>query len=195
VVAYVGYFYHGIALGPRYYFEAVPALTLLAARGVWTGVRTLRELGLSARASVSGPFAVLALLCAWTLGYYLPHEVARRMDYGALSNGRRLVLPFVETTLTGPQLARVAPPALVFVPNEDIFKSISALNCALLDADHVADCPVLLVNVDLNDGADLLAAFPTRSVWIIQNQGDLATLDRVRSAPAETAAIPLSPPR
>src|SRR5207237_2362134 len=34
VVAYVGYFYHGISLGPRYYFEAVPALTLLATRGI-----------------------------------------------------------------------------------------------------------------------------------------------------------------
>ncbi len=41
VIAYVGYFYHGIALGPRYYFEAVPALALLAARGLQTCVRTV----------------------------------------------------------------------------------------------------------------------------------------------------------
>ena len=193
VVAYIGYFYHGIALGPRYYFEAVPALTLLAARGIQACVQTLRELGLSARASRAGALSVLALFCTWTLGYYLPHEIERRMDYGAIGNGRRLVLPFVETTLTGPQLARIAPPALVFVPNEDIFKSISALNCAQLDAEHVADCPVLLVNVGLNDGADLLADFPTRSVWIIQNRGDLVTLDRVRSAPASTASVDFSP--
>ena len=41
VVAYVGYFYHGISLGPRYYFEAVPALALLAARGIQASVQTL----------------------------------------------------------------------------------------------------------------------------------------------------------
>src|SRR5205085_9569379 len=33
VVAFVAYFYHGITLGPRYYFEAMPWLLLLAGRG------------------------------------------------------------------------------------------------------------------------------------------------------------------
>jgi hypothetical protein len=33
VLAYVAYFYHGIALGPRYYLEALPSLGLLTARG------------------------------------------------------------------------------------------------------------------------------------------------------------------
>ncbi|MDQ3811695.1 MAG: hypothetical protein M3336_15550, partial [Chloroflexota bacterium] len=35
-VAYAAYFYHGIALGPRYYFEALPWLLLLAGRGART---------------------------------------------------------------------------------------------------------------------------------------------------------------
>ena len=33
VLAYVAYFYHGIALGPRYYFEALPWMLILAGRG------------------------------------------------------------------------------------------------------------------------------------------------------------------
>ena len=73
---------------------------------------------------------IVALLSTYTVSYYLPHAVDRRMDYGALNNGRRLVLPFVETTLSGPHLARVEPPALVLVANDEVFKSLSALNCA-----------------------------------------------------------------
>ena len=183
VLAYIGYFYQGIALGPRYYFEAVPALALLAARGLQVSVQTLRGLGLNTKAALSGTAMVVGLLAAWTLGYYLPHAIERRMDYGALGNNRRLVLPFVDSTLTGPRLARVQPPALVVVPDEDVFKSISALNCALLDAAHIRDCPVLLVNMSLDESSALLPDFPGRSVWIIQNQGDLVTLDRVRGAP------------
>ena len=180
VLTYVGYFYHGIALGPRYYFEAVPALALLAARGLHTSVQTLRQLGIDRRAAMTGACAVVALLGAYTLGYYLPHEIDRRMDYGALNNGRRLVMPFVETTLGGPHLARVEPPALVLVPNDDVFKSLSALNCPLLDREHIGQCPILLLRTGVDNLPTLQAEFPGRSAWIVEAHGDLATLDRVK---------------
>jgi hypothetical protein len=181
VLAYVGYFYQGIALGPRYYFEAVPALTLLAARGVQASVQTLRTIGLSGRAALAGAGLVLALLSGWTVAYYLPHAVNRRMDYAALGNGRRLVLPFVESTLGGPRFTDdLQAPALVVVPNEDVFKTISALNCPLLEDAYLADCPVLLLNASLDEVTPLFARFPNRSVWLLQTQGDVATLQRIR---------------
>jgi hypothetical protein len=180
IVAYVGYFYQGIALGPRYYFEAQPALVLLSARGLQAVGRTLQQLGLSRVAVSTGIGAIVALLSAYSLVYYLPRAVDRRMDYGALNNGRRLVMPFVEATVAGPHLARVEPPAIVLVQSDDVFKSLSALNCPLLDRDHIGDCPVLLIRAGLDQQQLLLDQFPGRSVWVIQSQGALATLDRVR---------------
>ncbi len=183
VVAYVGYFYSGIALGPRYYFEAVPALALLAARGVQSCVQRLRELGLTRRAAWAGAGAVLLVLCGWTLSYYLPHAIERRMDFGAIGNGKRLVMPFVATTLSGPRLIGVDPPALVLVSNGDVFKSLSALNCPLLEDAYLDQCPVLLVDSNVADAEkDLYARFPGRAVWLIDTQGDLVTLQRVRNS-------------
>jgi hypothetical protein len=182
VIVYVGYFYHGIALGPRYYFEAVPALALLAARGCQASVQTLRELGLYTRSAGAAVGVVLGLLCAWTVGFYLPHEIDRRMDYGALGNERRLVLPFVENTLSGPHITSVEPPALVLVPDEDVFKSISALNCPLLEDAHLVECPVLLVNTSVDEAPPLFDRFAGRSLWIIERVGDLVTLQRLRAS-------------
>jgi len=184
VVTYVGYFYSGIALGPRYYFEAVPALVLLATRGLQASAKTLRALGLRPIGARLGPCLVVALLSTYTVGYYLPHAVVRRMDYGALDNGRRLVLPFVETTLSGPHLTAVEPPALVLVPNADVFKSLSALNCPLLDRDHIRDCPVLLVRAGVDQWPALLEQFPARTVWVVNAHGDLVSIERVHSPPA-----------
>jgi hypothetical protein len=182
VVAYVGYFYSGVALGPRYYFEAVPAVALLAARGLQTSVQTLRELGLTRRAGLAGAGVVLAVLCAWTVGYYLPHAIDRRMDFGGFGGSRRLVMPFVKTTLGGPQLTGVDAPALVLVSDGDVFKSLSGLNCPLLEDAYLDQCPVLLVDSNVADAQkELYARFPGRSVWLIERQGDLVTLQRVRN--------------
>ena len=82
------------------------------ARGLQAVSRTVQQLLTVGRvAANSGLAIVVALLSAYSIVYYLPHAVDRRMDYGALNNGRRLVMPFVDTTLAGPRLARVEPPA------------------------------------------------------------------------------------
>ncbi|MCA1645030.1 MAG: hypothetical protein LC797_06010, partial [Chloroflexi bacterium] len=164
---------------PRYYFEAVPALVLLGARGLQVSVQALQALGRGRVAASLGAQMVVALLGAYTLLYYLPHAVERRMDYGALSFGRRLVLPFVETTLSGPRLRRVEPPALVLVPDDDVFKSLSALNCPRLDQVHIGDCPILLVRTGLDQWQALLEQFPGRTVWVVEAHGDLVSLERV----------------
>ena len=109
------------------------------------------------------------------------------MDYGAIGNGRRLVVSFVETSLTGARLTDIEPPALVVVPNEDVFKSISGLNCPLLEDAHLDECPILLLNTSPNEAAPLFARFPNRGVWIVDTDGDLITVQRLR-APARTVA-------
>ena len=131
------------------------------------------------RAARIGAGLVLSALFAWTLGYYLPHEIGRRMDFGV--GDRHLVMPFVQTTLTGPRLTQVEAPALVVVPNDDLFKSLSGLNCPLLEQAYLDRCPVLLVRGTLSDLQPLYARFPGRAVWAISTQGDLAILQRVRN--------------
>jgi len=89
VAAYVGYFYHGIALGPRYYFEAMPWLLLLGGRGV----QELARLG-GSRVAVG---LVLGALTLNTLLFYTPAELQRRLDLGGLPGGIRVSLGFVQS--------------------------------------------------------------------------------------------------
>ncbi|HEV2405579.1 MAG TPA: glycosyltransferase family 39 protein, partial [Ktedonobacterales bacterium] len=55
--AYIGYFYHGIYLGPRYLFETLPFLLLLTARGIVE----LARVGVWARERTSPPMPNSAL--------------------------------------------------------------------------------------------------------------------------------------
>lgn len=79
--AQAGYFYHGIYLGPRYLYEALPFLVLLTARGmtalVAVAVRVARWRGgqrqrTAARVAVG---VVVVALFACNLVYYLPRQV------------------------------------------------------------------------------------------------------------------------
>ena len=76
VVVYIGYFYHGIALGPRYYFEAMPWLLLLAGRGA----QVLAHISGSRLAALT----VVSVLELNALFFYLPHEFQRRIDYSGM---------------------------------------------------------------------------------------------------------------
>ena len=92
-------------------------------------------------------------------------------------------MPFVKTTLSGPELSGVDPPALVLVSNGDVFKSLSGLNCPLLEDAYLNQCPVLLVDTNVADAeSGLYARFPGRSVWLVDTSGDLVTLQRVRNS-------------
>src|SRR6185295_2835047 len=81
VVAYAAYFYHGIALGPRYYFEAMPWLLLLAGRGAQVLAQLAQRRGAA--------FAVLGALSLNTLLFYLPSEIQRRADFSAMPGQRK----------------------------------------------------------------------------------------------------------
>lgn len=97
-LAMVGYFYHGIYLGPRYLYEAVPFLALLTARGilalaVWCQ-RIVGMLAMGVKASetelvgrvVAGALLGVLILC--NLGFYLPRQLALHRDFSGLPANR-----------------------------------------------------------------------------------------------------------
>ncbi|GCE18150.1 hypothetical protein KDK_19500 [Dictyobacter kobayashii] len=106
--AYVGYFYHGIYLGPRYLFETLPFLLGLTARGIiilgTVGVQTstriysyLRKANMRQRLSVPEPWSLttgllLAGLLACNLVYYLPRQTVIYQNYTGLPSYYKLDL-------------------------------------------------------------------------------------------------------
>jgi hypothetical protein len=168
VVAYTAYFYHGIALGPRYYFEALPWMLLLAGRGA----QTLVEL---ARGSPLGALVPLALLCLNTVLFYLPNELSRRADYSALPNGRTAdASAFVEPSLGGPRLASIPTPALVLTDDWWLYNQLLAsLNCPTLP-----NCPVLFaLATNDDDRQQLRAAYPGRTNLRVVDRGGTLSLE------------------
>jgi hypothetical protein len=151
VVAYVAYFYHGIALGPRYYFEAMPWLLLLLARGT-------QVLAQVARSRLAAG-VLLGLLSLNTVLFYLPHEIERRADFSGLPDARPLRLSFVRSTPLGPRLEGVPSPALVLTNDWWLFNTaLAALNCS-----QVPDCPVVFgLALDDTAAARLREALPGR---------------------------------
>ena len=114
--AYIGYFYHGIYLGPRYLFETLPFLLILTARGVVE----LARLGVWARETVSGRLcgprlpapscgedarpavasrrtsiatvALMAALLACSLIYFWPRQIALHDNFTGLPAGTKIDL-------------------------------------------------------------------------------------------------------
>jgi hypothetical protein len=96
VGSYIGYFYHGIYLGPRYLFEDLPFLLLLSARGIlllsargWSrGPAHAQAQGDPPTRRPAGPSLVtLALVGALFLSnllYYLPRQGALYHNFTGL---------------------------------------------------------------------------------------------------------------
>jgi len=98
--AFVGYFYHGIYLGPRYLFETLPFLLILTARGILTLAAAGLEAGRALsrwlvpnpapemappRPTISLATVVLVMvLLACNLLYFTPRQVALHQDYTGL---------------------------------------------------------------------------------------------------------------
>jgi hypothetical protein len=157
---------HGAQLGPRYYYGALPYLLPLVARGLQSAAATLRKLGLSPHVAAQAALAVAGLLTLNTLIYYVPHAVERRANYLGMVGRPGLALPFVETTATGPLLKGFAGPTLVIVPDSELFKTLSALNCPLLDRQHIQGCQVLFVGAGRDRVPALSQAYPGRTVLV-----------------------------
>lgn len=93
-LALVGYFYHGIYLGPRYLYDAVPFLLLLTARGLMAltvrcqgilhGVLVTFDAHRLVRASRWTVGGLLALLMLCNLGFYVPRQIALYQNFSGL---------------------------------------------------------------------------------------------------------------
>jgi hypothetical protein len=183
---YVGYFLHGIGvLGPRYYYEGLPWFILLAVRGLQVSVAAATRLGAPPAAGRFAALGVVGLLSVYAYGYYVPRLVERRADFAALDGDKRYRYSFVSSTLTGPRVEGLATPSIVLVPDESIFRTLSALNCARLDAGHVNECPVLFLHAGENDLEQVLEAFPGRSVFKAQPQGQVVGLAPLNAVVAQ----------
>jgi hypothetical protein len=153
VLAYVGYFYHGIALGPRYYFEAMPWLLLLGGRGIVV----LAEVARSWVAAV----VVVGVLTLNTFLFYLPAELDRRQDMSGLPGATPLLVDFVQPSLFGPQLVGIPDGSLVVTTDWWIYNTaLAALNCSRLP-----NCPVVFALATTPEAADRLhEVYPDRTL-------------------------------
>ena len=183
VVAYVAYFYHGIALGPRYYFEALPWMLILAGRGAQrmahVAARTrLRTGALHPYASGAIPNAavglVLGALCLNTVLFYVPAELSRHRDFSGFPDARPLTLSFVRAGIFGPRLDNVPTPALVLSDDWWTFNTqLAPLNCPRLP-----DCPVLFaLATTLVDEDKLAATYPGRTILHAVENGSRIDLE------------------
>jgi Dolichyl-phosphate-mannose-protein mannosyltransferase len=94
IVAQVGYFYHGIYLGPRYLLDALPFLLLLTARGMtalyYLMIKLAGRIAPMIHAhrrriySRSLVVALVVMLMGCTLLYYLPRQIVLYHNYSGL---------------------------------------------------------------------------------------------------------------
>ena len=125
-----GYFYHGIYLGPRYLYEALPFLLLLTARGAtsladvsgraarwaWAAVKrptTKRTATVTGWLAVAG---LLVALIACNALYYLPRQATLRANYSGL--------PIWEPVDVGAIYAFQQPRALVVTDDRSIYNYV-----------------------------------------------------------------------
>lgn len=163
IVAYIAYWADGIMFGPRYYYETLPALALLTARGFSVLASVAKDL--SALRSGASPWAyslmgtvlggtLFVVLIAYNIVGYMPGQVGAYYDYNYVGN----------TRLTIVQRAGLHN-ALVFVDHEPTWEwwrygSVFSSNSPLLDTDVV-------YARDRGDekNRELIALYPGRSYY------------------------------
>jgi Dolichyl-phosphate-mannose-protein mannosyltransferase len=107
--AYIGYFYHGIYLGPRYLFETLPFLLILTSRGIFTLAATAMDAKQAASKWLAGRrdttfippqsrFSIMTIVLVGALLlcnilYYMPRQIALHQDYSGLPAGYTINLP------------------------------------------------------------------------------------------------------
>lgn len=178
--AYVGYFYHGIYLGPRYLFETLPFLLILTSRGLFT----LAATALDARQAISTWFmlrkgetlhplqprvsimtiALVVALLLCNILYYMPRQIALHQDFSGLPAGYAINLP----EIYHPPLHN----AIIVTGDYTIYQMVLfPLNDPLLHDD------VLYAFASSSaDYAELRSAFPGRTLYqlVIAQDGSVS---------------------
>ncbi|GCE25962.1 hypothetical protein KDA_14460 [Dictyobacter alpinus] len=171
VGAYVGYFYHGIYLGPRYLFETLPFLLCLTARGIITLALLGQKLGdriaqwhtynfpnqvTSYSSRWSLPTALLVgCLLACNLIYYLPRQTVVYKNY----SGAPISYPIDVNTIYQSKLHN----AIVVTSNSYLYQMVLfPLNDPAMHSDVI-----YALAGDPTQYAQLQKAFPGRKIYQI----------------------------
>ncbi|MFI5272773.1 MAG: glycosyltransferase family 39 protein [Ktedonobacterales bacterium] len=187
--AFIGLFYHGIYLGPRYLYETLPFLLILTARGLLmlgtlgaetaaAAARWSSRLGLAGAPpdatkhaaparSLAAPLLALALV-ACGLVYYWPRQLALHTNFTAL--------PATDVV----NLTRVYTPpfhhAIIVTGDYQLYGyTLFALNDP-----QFQDDVLYAYGSDVADYAELHQAFPGRALYVLE----VATSGAVSYAPA-----------
>ena len=167
--AFLGYFYHGVYLGPRYLFEALPFFLGLTARGIIA----LWEVGQGRADLTPGPSplggegrrrarlpplvapALLLALLACAALYYVPRQIALHTDFTGLAAG---------TTI---QTAALSDPpvhhAIVITDDGPLYGyTLFAFNDPLLRGDVL-----YAYATSASDYAALRRAYPDRALYLL----------------------------
>ena len=174
VVAYAAYYYHGVAFGPRYYFEALPSFLILTVRGFAALTDTLsgwllafgyREPWWRAR-QATGVLFVALIVC--NLVYYLPRQATLYAHFSGYPGGGPALDQTIGIDLSG-RVSRLDN-ALV-VTDEWWYYTLyfAAMNCPRLD------CATIFTHAgDDETRAALKQAFPDRHWYtVVERRGVL----------------------
>lgn len=177
--AFVGYFYHGIYLGPRYLFEILPFLLILTARGILilassgldSAYRIHKWLSAKANMAMVSPqstisvVTVVLLICLLlcNLLYFTPRQIALHQDYTGLPLGYHID---VSSVYHPPQ-----HDAIIVTDDYTIYQFVLfPLNDPLLHDDVIYAWAS-----NESDYAELRRAFPGRSLYrlVIASDGSV----------------------
>jgi hypothetical protein len=179
--SYIGYFYHGIYLGPRYLFEDLPFLLILSARGIlalgawgiesgqaaarWLRKKTAQS-SFVAQPAISLVTLVLvgALICC-NLFYYLPRQAARYQNYTGLPDGYQVYtgLPDGYKLDTSQIYQSPVHHAIVVTDNQVIYQLVLfPLNDPELKGDVI-----YALGYETTQFAQLRKAFPGRALYLL----------------------------
>ena len=167
--AYVGYFYHGIYLGPRYLFETLPFLLTLTARGILTLADASRKIaqalhakkGIQETAHLSIPtIALVIVLFAFNLLYFFPRQIQLHQNYSGLPTSYHI------------NLAQIYHPpfhnAIVITSDYTVYQMVMfALNDPYLRNDVI-----YAWGSTVSDDIQLQKAFPGRNLYQMSIDSD-----------------------
>jgi len=169
---FIGFYYHGIYLGPRYLFESLPFLLILSARGI----ESLWELGSAVGIWLYSTFSqmkvkeapesfgsgttvvVLALLLTCSFFYYFPRQVVLHTNFTGLSATTNINLQ----QIYHPDMRQMGgQPAIVITNNFSIYEYV----LFPLNDPQLHDRVIYALAGNAQDYNELRLAYPQRTLY------------------------------
>lgn len=177
VVAYAAYFYHGIAFGPRYYFEALPSMLILIVRGLGALTDTLTSWLLAFgypqpwwRARQASGLLLAALLTC-NLVYFLPRQATLYAGFTGLPGGGPVLDQQIGLEFSG-RVSRLEN-ALVVIDEWWLYMAyFAAMNCPRLD------CPTIFAHAGDDETREVLRRmYPDRRWYTAVDRRGTLTIE------------------